>query len=394
MGRLTSRAVVVACALGLSAAADHAVAEGPLLEKTNLFEARTGGYHTYRIPGIVVTRRGTVLAYCEGRRTGRGDWEDIDVFLRRSPDGGRTWEPARKLVDRGSQTVNNPLAIVDAATDEVHFLYCTDYARCFVMHSRDDGATFTDPVEITPVFEQFRRDYDWNVIATGPGHGIQLRGGRLVVPVWLSTGGKRHRPSICSVIYSDDHARTWHRGEIVARHGDRIPNPSETVAVELADGRVMLNFRNESPRHRRLVSFGRDGAGAWTEPAFDDELIEPVCMASLVRIPPELAGGKDCLVFTNPLSQEGSGRRGPNYQFGHAKSLDRKNVTVRLSDDQGQTWPTERTLEPGISGYSDMAVGPDGTVYCFYERGGVDDVMWDTKYLCVARFNLAWLTGD
>ena len=84
------------------------------------------------------------------------------------------------------------------------------------------------------------------------------------------------------------------------------------------------------------------------------------------------------------------GRR--DYQFGFAKSLDRKNVTVRASFDEGRTWPVLRTLEPGISGYSDLAVGPDGTIYCFYERGGVDDVMWDTKCLCVARFSLHWLT--
>jgi len=361
------------------------------IEKTNLFEARTGGYHTYRIPGIVVTTRGTVLAYCEARKTGRGDWEDIDILMRRSTDGGSTWGAPQKLGDQGRKTVNNPLAIIDHKTEAVHFLHCVDYARCFYIRSDDDGVTFSEPVEITAVFEQFRKDYDWNVIATGPGHGIQLTSGRLLVPVWLSTGGKRHRPSAVSVIYSDDHGRTWQRGEIVVRHGDEVPNPSETLAVQLADRRVMLNIRNESRRHRRLVSISENGVSSWSRPTFHDELIEPVCMASLIRIPAELSGRRDCLVFANPVSEKGSGQRGPNYQFGYAKSLDRKNVTVRVSFDQGRTWPHRRSLEPGISGYSDLAVGPHGTIYCFYERGGVNDVMWDTKYLCVARFSLDWI---
>jgi sialidase-1 len=155
----------------------------------------------------------------------------------------------------------------------------------------------------------------------------------------------------------------------------------------------MLNIRNESRRHRRLVSVSKDGVGGWSQPEFHEELFEPVCMASFLRVPAELSGGRDCLLFANPLSEEGSGQRGPNYQFGFAKSLDRKNVTLRASFDEGRTWPALRTLEPGISGYSDLAVGPDGTIYCFYERGGVNNVMWDTKHLCVARFPLRWLTG-
>ncbi len=123
-------------------------------------------------------------------------------------------------------------------------------------------------------------------MAPGPGHGIQLAGGRLLVPVWLSSGGRQHRPSCVAVICSDDHGRTWRRGDIVARHSPATPNPSESVAVQLTDGRVMLNIRNESRRFRRLVAFSPDGATRWTEPAFDESLFEPVCMASMVRAVP------------------------------------------------------------------------------------------------------------
>lgn len=130
-------------------------------------------------------------------------------------------------------------------------------------------------VDITPTFKEFRSEYDWRVIATGPGHGIQLRNGRLLVPVWMSTGtgGHGHRPSIVSVIYSDDHGRTWHRGDIVVRHTETTPNPSETAAIQLRSGRVMLNIRNESSRHRRLVSFSDDGVSNWSHPVFDEAFL-------------------------------------------------------------------------------------------------------------------------
>ena len=223
--------------------------------KTDLFVAGEDGYATYRIPGIVVTQRGTILAYCAARKDGIGDWADIDIALRRSLDGGRSWLPRQILVDAGKATADNPTAIVDRKSGAVHFLYQVNYARCFYMRSDDDGQTFTPAVDITSVFEQFRPEYDWNVIAPGPGHGIQLENGRLLVPVWLSTGGRSHRPSCVSVIYSDDRGATWHRGEVVAKHSKAIPNPSETVAVQLRDGRVMLNIRNESGRYRRLIAF-------------------------------------------------------------------------------------------------------------------------------------------
>src|SRR4051812_47953906 len=167
--------------------ATEAGAATPLLEKLDLFEAGKDGYALYRIPGIVVTPKGTVLAYCEARKTAKGDWGTIDIMLRRSTDGGKTWAPRRqiahfgppvpknpvalrqKLATEGEQTVNNPVAIVDRTNGTIHFLYCLEYARCFSMHSNDDGQTFSKPVEITATFDAFRPEYDWQVLATGPG---------------------------------------------------------------------------------------------------------------------------------------------------------------------------------------------------------------------------------
>jgi sialidase-1 len=358
----------------------------------------------YRIPGLVVTPMGTLLAYCEARKSA-GDWAKIDVVMRRSTDGGRTFEPMRQVVTLKGMfeknpvalakrfgkpdeiTVNNPVAIPDARTGAVHFLYCVEYARCFYQRSDDDGRTFTAPTEITATFDRFRPEYAWTVLATGPGHGIQLTNGRLLVPVWLSTGtgGGAHRPSIVSTIFSDDHGQTWRRGKVVANETDPLSNPSETVAEQLADGQVMLNIRHESPRHRWAVAFSPNGATNWTRPTFDESLKEPICFASLCR----LSGGPNTrLLFANPDNLEraaGPAKPGQN--------RDRKNLTVKLSYDEGQTWPVSKPLESGVSGYSDLAVLPDGTICCLYERGGLDGKSaTQPKTLTLARFGLDWLT--
>src|SRR4051812_35028656 len=316
----------------------------PVIEKMDLFKAGEGGYALYHIPGVVVTARGTVLAWCEARKKG-SDWDDIRILLRRSTDDGKTCsEPASiadvpgpkvknpfslrlKNVKTSDVTYNNPVLIADR-DGTVHMLFCLEYMRCFSQHSTDDGVTWSTPVEITPVFETFRPAYDWKVLATGPNHGIQLGTGRLIVPVWLSkgTGGNAHRPSVTATIYSDDHGKTWKRGEVVANETEPLTNPNETVLAQLADGRVMLNLRTESKQHRRAVCFSDDGATKGTKPAFDDKLAEPICMASLCRLSEKPASDKNRLLFANPDNLErADGKEAPGV------SRDRKNLTVKLS---------------------------------------------------------------
>jgi sialidase-1 len=363
----------------------------------DLFQAGAGGSATYRIPGIVVTKAGTILAYCEARKSGTGDWAEIDVMLRRSTDGGSTWEEPRliatappnaghnpapvalKLKESG-KTTNNPVAIADPVSGTVHFLYCVNYARCFYMRSDDDGRTFSQPVGITAAFESFRPKYNWKVIATGPGHGIRMTSGRLLVPVWMSlgTGSNGHHPSCVATIYSDDDGKNWRAGQIVVDDSPETPNPNETVVSQLDDGGVMLNIRNESPKNRRLVTTSPSGAADWSEPKYDDALFDPICFASLLAIQ-----GKGQLLFCNPDSSTSGGK---------SLGKPRKNLTVRLSDDGGKSWPISRVIEPGIAGYCDLAASPDGTtIYCLFERGGLKGNMFHTEFLSLARFPISWL---
>ena len=203
----------------------EASAAQPLFEQVNIFEAETGGYAHYRVPAIAVSPKGTVLAFVEARksclrRLGHAEHHDAAQHRRR-PKHGRSRESsqacegeiqqnavafAQDLAKPGEVTYNNIVPIVDHKNGVLHFLFCVEYARAYYMRSDDDAMTFSEPVDITSTFEKFSSEYDWKVLATGPGHGIQLENGRLVVPVWLSdgTGGHAHRPSIVSVIYSDD----------------------------------------------------------------------------------------------------------------------------------------------------------------------------------------------
>ncbi len=359
-----------------------------LLQKQNLFEARTNGYHNYRVPGISVTRNGVALAYTEARFGTGGDWDPIDILMRRSLDNGVTWEPVQTAVDHrwfDEGGIHNFVTIADRQTGDVHVLFCRKYNTLYAMKSSDDGATFSDPVEITPVMDAFRADYDWKVFGTGPAHGIQIASGRLIVPVWLSlgTGLGGHRPSDLSVLVSDDHGQTWQRGAMVARTDEQLRYPNETIAVELNDGRVLFNIRSESDAHRRLVSISPDGANDWSAPVFEDALLDPQCMASMVRLY-QSPKAPQPLLFANPDNLE---RTLPGLW---TNAYDRKRLTVKMSRDDCRTWPVSKVLEEGPSGYSDLAEAPDGTVLCFYECGMMER-MADTAALTVARFDLDWL---
>lgn len=371
----------------------------PFFDRKPLFRAGEGPYAIYRIPGIITAPGGALIAYCEARRNLHGDWGATDILLRSSRDGGCTWDVpvqmnrlsesiaknpvalAQSLAPAGEIVCGSPVAIADSRRGIVHFLYCVENYRCFYRRSVDDGRSWSDPMEITSAFDELQVCYPWRVFALGPGHGIQLSTGRLLVPVWLSpgSGAHAHRPSVVATIYSDDSGAHWQAGEILAAHGAEIVNPSEAALVELANGRVMANIRSESAFHCRLVSTSPDGASQWSAPEIDGTLFEPVCFASLVNWPG--AG----LLFVNPDSRDSFN---PGQAWGR-----RENLTVRLSRDEGRTWPLARVIDSGPAGYADLAIGAGGAAFCFYEGGSQGDNAFASQYLWLARFNLEWLEG-
>lgn len=344
--------------------------------QVDVFTAGAEGYHTFRIPALVVTKQGTLLAFCEGRKTGRGDHGDIDLVLKRSTDGGKTWGPLQLVYEEGNDariTIGNPCPVLDRDTGVVWLPFTRDNKDVFVTSSSDDGRTWTRPVKITDAVKK----PEWTWYATGPGVGIQLaRGehrGRLVIPCdhKAPEGGKLLTYS--HTVYSDDHGKTWRLGGTVA------PHTNECQAAELADGSLLINMRNywgkdggEPARgNMRTSAVSKDGGLTWGEVRFDKALPEPVCQASLHGYTWADTHGKNRLLFANPAS-----------------ATKRERMTVRLSHDGGATWPAARVLEEGPAAYSCLADLPDGTLACLYERGTKDSY---EKVTC-ARFSLAWLT--
>ena len=180
-------------------------------------------YTSTRIPALVMTPKGTLLAFCEGRIGTASDWADMNLLLRRSTDGGKTWQPVQIIDSNKGAPVGNPTPIVDN-NGTVHLVYQKDYAEAFYTSSDDDGRTWKKTSNITNVFNQFKPEYNWKVLAPGPGHGIQLKNGRLLAAVWLANSSKllprrSHGPSCVATIYSDDLGKTWKRGAIVAFNG-------------------------------------------------------------------------------------------------------------------------------------------------------------------------------
>ena len=142
-------------------------------EKQFLFEARSRGYHVFRIPGIVVTKADTILVYCEARKGKGGDWDPIDICMRRSTDGGDTWSEPYVAMDHARYSKDNPVnnfvCIPDRQTGNVEALFSNNYERVYSTRSTDDGLSFSEPNDVTATFEFFRTEYRWRVIACGPG---------------------------------------------------------------------------------------------------------------------------------------------------------------------------------------------------------------------------------
>jgi sialidase-1 len=323
----------------------------------DVFTSGTGGYHTYRIPSLLATPKGTLLAFCEGRKAGAADDGDIDLLLRRSEDGGRTWGPISLVYEEGGAkpvTIGNPCPVVDAKTGTVWLAFCRDNNEVLVASSRDDGRTWSAPRDVTASV----KEPGWGWYATGPGVGVQLaRGphaGRLVIPCDHREPVDGKPVMFSHVFYSDDQGATWTLGGTVDRHTD------ECQVAELADGSLLINMRNYWGRDggrpdrggRRALSRSGDGGATWSPLAFDDALIEPICQASLIAVPGPGSPPTVVLVFSNPAS-----------------TTARRALTVRVSRDGGRTWPDHILVDPGPAAYSCLAPLSGGRVGLLYERG-------------------------
>jgi sialidase-1 len=320
------------------------------------------GYTCFRIPAIVKSAQGTILAFAEARKNSCSDTGNIDLVLKRSTDKGKTWSQITTVWDDGDNVCGNPAPIVDQVTGRIILLSTwnrgddheediikgtsKDTRKVFVLYSDDDGLTWSAPKEITTSVKQ---PY-WTWYATGPCHGIQLQSkkykNRLVIPANHVVSGTEtwHSHSI----YSDDSGLTWHLGGVQSEHGG-----NESSVVELKDGRLMLNMRNYDRKTQKTRTYvlSEDGGKNWSKTHFASELIEPICQGNILNMTKK---GKvsNKLLFSNPASTD-----------------KREKMTIRSSKDNGKNWTSSYLVYPGPSAYSDMVMLSDKEVGLFFEYG-------------------------
>ena len=385
----------------------------PFLEKSRIFhlDRNPDGVdylYNYRIPSLVVTKEGTVLAFVNKRKApkdssrldllrpwGVRDWgHETDICLLRSTDGGKTWETEKTVASEDSIDIHNGPALVDYQTGRIYIFmrfhpawtydtskeYAfnvtvqqmrTDGHGDYYIMSDDDGKSWTEP-------ESIYLPYPDNAIGCGVGngiHGIQLKSGRLVIQgkyyILLDEGKKE---SIRTLFYSDDHGTTWNHGAKI--NPDVNISSMEFPIVETNPNEILINFRNRT--EYRIIMRSTDGGLTVSDPIQDKNLLNPKTHAGIVRY-----SDKDSpiLLFSCP---------GISFNEEVGSIGARNKLTVYLSPDGGSIWSHKRVLNEGISAYSDIAVLPDGTILCLYESG--EEHLYE--FLEFARFNMAWLTEN
>ena len=326
-----------------------------------VFKSGTNGYNTFRIPSIIKTKSGALLAFAEGRKNNASDSGDIDLVLRRSENNGKTWGDLIVIRDDGDNVCGNPSPVLDNKTGNI-FLLSTwnlgrdtermiinetseDTRRIYVMSSGDDGNSWSEPTEIT---KDVKKDY-WTWYATGPVHGIQIQNGshkgRMIIPCdHIESKSKKYYSHI---IFSDDGGNSWEIGGITPQ--DYV---NECTVAEINKGKLLLNMRNyDRTQENRKISVSDDGGITWGNIYSDETLIEPICQASLLRY--SFSGKyKKHLMFLNPSDKK-----------------KRINMTLKLSSDYGKTWNSKLVLHTGPSAYSDLTrLNGDG-IGCLFEAG-------------------------
>jgi sialidase-1 len=383
------RTLPLACLLLAAASCGHAASaqtEPALFETIALEQAGDGGVHTWRIPALAVAGDGSLIAAFDARNDDAGDLPgNIDIVVRRSHDLGRSWTPATRVADYDNgEGAGDPSLLVDHSRNRVFLFFAyggpgVGFFRSsderspdsrsaqhpYLLWSDDNGASWQGPrnliAEIKPVGAH-------GLFATS-GHGIQLSDrsahpGRLLQPyVWIDGQRRLHAANAIS----DDHGASWRMGTDIGIGLD------ENKAVELDDGRVLQNIRAYDKRtHHRLLAYSDDGGERYAAAQPEPNLPDPRNNADIIRAHPDAAPGSRearMLLFVNT-----------------AHPRDRRDLTVRLSCDSGQSWPVAKLLHAGPAMYAALARLPDGSYGVLYENG-------EAAGMTFARFNLAWL-GD
>ena len=339
--------------------------------ETQLFKNGTGAYDCYRIPAIIKTPKGTLMAFTEGRKTSCNDFGNVDILLRTSNDEGKNWTESIVVADFGNLQVSNPAPVVD------HFDPKYPKGRIFLFYntgnvsehnlrlgkgirevhfitSIDEGKSWSKSINITNQVHfnssTSQSQNDWRTNATTPGHAIQFKRppyqGRLYIPANHSKGDplERFNEYRAYGFYTDDHGKHFEVSPDL-----KTPSSTEAIGTELSDGRLMLNVREQNGASKtRLIALSSTGGEQWDTEFFDNELISPVCQSSILLF----EGSKDTILIYS----------GPN-----SKNL-REKMTIKGSFDEGKTWPLKKEIYSGTAAYSDLVQINENDIGLLYER--------------------------
>ena len=362
-------------------------------KRVAVFVSGTEGHKSYRIPAIIKSPNSNLLAFCEGRVHGAGDFGDINIVMKRSSDGGKTWQALQTIVDADTLQAGNPAPVLDVddpayPQGRIFLFYNTGnnhegevrkghgLREVWYQTSTDNGTTWSDPVNITlqvhrPRQPQVNAAYnfaeDWRSYANTPGHAMQFQNGKYKGRIFVAANHSAGDPQKQFMdykafgFYTDDHGKTFHIGADV-----NLPGGNESMATELSNDKLMMNSRNQKGDVRaRIISISSDGGASWDTTYFDKNLVDPVNQGSILTIGKKK--GQNIIAFCNADD---------------AKRRD--NLTLRISYDEGKTWSKNYRIDKSADGkndftaYSDIVLISKKQIGVLYERDGYKQIVFIT----------------
>lgn len=332
----------------------------------------TEGYMNFRIPAIIKAPNGNLLAFADGRVNTTADFGNVDIVMKKSSDGGKTWSPLKVIADNGDLQASNSAPVVDMTdpaypNGRIFVFYNTGNMpegdvrngngerRVWYKTSTDNGETWSYAVEITSQV----KSATWRTYANTPGHAMQFTQGIYRGRIYVAANHNEGPPQSGNAdyqthgFYTDDHGASFHLSDNIS-----IKGSNEAIAAELSDNRLMMNIRNQGGNPRsRIVAISNNGGQTWASEKYDPNLPDPVCQGSLLNI--GFQNNKALLAFSN-----------------NNNTTTRQNLTLRISLDEGNSWTKSFLVDydGSSTAYSDLVMMNANKVGVLYERCGTTEI--------------------